>query len=167
MLLCISFLAFFFLLLSPWHGNDDGRSQYKIQISEGRASWGVLRLVVQDADLPFTSAWRVKFNISQGDEEGRFDILTDPETNEGILNVIEVKPSGDVHLPVAAGVPIARCLSCAEHMRCGMSCVPVAPSEEGRLCHDPLLPWALGPLDFVAPLTKILSILQVSFLRWC
>uniref|UniRef100_A0A8C8XG20 Cadherin-like protein 26 n=1 Tax=Panthera leo TaxID=9689 RepID=A0A8C8XG20_PANLE len=65
------------------------QENYKIQISEGRASWGVLRLVVQDADLPFTSAWRVKFNISQGDEEGRFDILTDPETNEGILNVIE------------------------------------------------------------------------------
>ena len=69
----------------------------------------MLRLLVQDADLPFTSAWRVKFNISQGDEEGRFDILTDPETNEGILNVLKVKPSGDVHLPVAAGVPIARC----------------------------------------------------------
>ncbi|GAB5569044.1 cadherin-like protein 26 [Prionailurus iriomotensis] len=68
---------------------NDGRSQYKIQISEGRASWGVLRLLVQDADLPFTSAWRVKFNISQGDKEGRFDILTDPETNEGILNVIK------------------------------------------------------------------------------
>ncbi|XP_040315742.1 cadherin-like protein 26 [Herpailurus yagouaroundi] len=65
------------------------QENYKIQISEGRANWGVLRLLVQDADLPFTSAWRVKFNISQGDEEGRFDILTDPETNEGILNVIK------------------------------------------------------------------------------
>uniref|UniRef100_A0A9W3HJF4 Cadherin-like protein 26 n=1 Tax=Camelus bactrianus TaxID=9837 RepID=A0A9W3HJF4_CAMBA len=64
-------------------------SHYNIQVSEGQVSQGVLRLRVQDGDSPFTSAWKVKFNISKGDEEGHFDILTDPETNEGILNVIK------------------------------------------------------------------------------
>ncbi|KAB1262465.1 Cadherin-like protein 26, partial [Camelus dromedarius] len=63
--------------------------RYNIQVSEGQVSQGVLRLRVQDGDSPFTSAWKVKFNISKGDEEGHFDILTDPETNEGILNVIK------------------------------------------------------------------------------
>lgn len=58
----------------------------------------MLRLLVHDGDLPFTSAWRVKFNILSGNEEGHFHILTDPETNEGILSVIKVKPSGNVHL---------------------------------------------------------------------
>lgn len=51
----------------------------------------MLRLPVQDHDSPFTSAWRAKFNISNGNEEGHFDISTDPETNEGILHVIKVK----------------------------------------------------------------------------
>lgn len=71
--------------------NGDCLSQYQIQVPEGRVSPDVLRLPVQDDDLPFTSAWRAKFNISNGNEEGHFDISTDPETNEGILNVIKVK----------------------------------------------------------------------------
>lgn len=65
------------------------QENYRIQISEGCTSQSVLRLLVQDGDLPFTSAWRVKFHILNGNEEGHFDILTDPETNEGILNVIK------------------------------------------------------------------------------
>ncbi|XP_070275778.1 cadherin-like protein 26 isoform X2 [Myotis yumanensis] len=65
------------------------QENYKIQVPEGRVSPDVLRLPVQDDDSPFTSAWRAKFNISNGNEEGHFDISTDPETNEGILNVIK------------------------------------------------------------------------------
>lgn len=65
------------------------QENYKIQVPEGRVSPDVLRLPVQDDDSPFTSAWRAKFNISNGNEGGHFDISTDPETNEGILNVIK------------------------------------------------------------------------------
>ncbi|XP_058419389.1 cadherin-like protein 26 [Diceros bicornis minor] len=65
------------------------QENYEIQISEGQVSQSLLRLLVQDDDTPLTSAWRAKFNISNGNEEGHFDILTDPETNEGILNVIK------------------------------------------------------------------------------
>ncbi|XP_072799636.1 cadherin-like protein 26 [Vicugna pacos] len=74
---------------SNTHAPAFAPDSYNIQISEGQVSQGVLRLRVQDGDSPFTSAWKVKFNISKGDEEGHFDILTDPETNEGILNVIK------------------------------------------------------------------------------
>ncbi|KAM5218708.1 cadherin-like protein 26 isoform 2-T2 [Hipposideros larvatus] len=65
------------------------QEEYKIQVPEGRVSRDVLRLLVQDGDAPFTPAWRATFNISDGNEEGHFDIVTDPETNEGILNVIK------------------------------------------------------------------------------
>ncbi|XP_045384836.1 cadherin-like protein 26 [Lemur catta] len=65
------------------------QENYKIQISEGQVIQGLLRLPVQDRDSPLTPAWRAQFNISHGNEEGHFAILTDPETNEGILNVIK------------------------------------------------------------------------------
>ncbi|XP_053430167.1 cadherin-like protein 26 isoform X3 [Nycticebus coucang] len=62
---------------------------YNIQISEGQVIQGLLRLPVQDRDSPLTPAWRVQFNIAHGNEEGNFDIQTDPEANEGVLNVIK------------------------------------------------------------------------------
>lgn len=62
----------------------------------------MLCLEVQDGDSPFTSARRVKFNILNGNEGGHFDILTDPETNEGILNVIKVNASPQVAVDVEA-----------------------------------------------------------------
>lgn len=65
------------------------QKEYKIQVPEGRVSRDTLRLPVQDGDTPFTPAWRATFNIMDGNEEGHFDIVTDPETNEGILNVIK------------------------------------------------------------------------------
>lgn len=124
----IFFLAFFLncVSLSPWCGHDGCLSQYRIQISEGCTSQSVLHLLVQDGDLPFTSAWRVKFRILNGNEEGHFDIFTDPETNEGILNVIKVKPSGKAHLPggaavlgpLSARVPIARWELASGNARC-------------------------------------------------
>ena len=84
------------------HGNDDHLSQYNIQISEGRASQGVLRLGVQDGDSPYTAAWKVKFDITNGNEEGHFDISTDPETNEGNLSVIKVNASKQVAVDAEA-----------------------------------------------------------------
>uniref|UniRef100_A0A8C6R6A0 Cadherin-like protein 26 n=1 Tax=Nannospalax galili TaxID=1026970 RepID=A0A8C6R6A0_NANGA len=62
---------------------------FKIQISEGPMEQGVLRLPVEDGDSPFTPAWRAKLDIVDGDKEGHFDIVTDPETNHGVLNVIK------------------------------------------------------------------------------
>jgi len=93
-----SFLTVFLFL----HDNDDHLSQYNVQISEGWASQGVLRLGVQDGDSPSTAAWRVKFNITNGNEEGHFHISTDPETNEGILNIIKVNASEQVAVDTEA-----------------------------------------------------------------
>uniref|UniRef100_H0WQI7 Cadherin-like protein 26 n=1 Tax=Otolemur garnettii TaxID=30611 RepID=H0WQI7_OTOGA len=65
------------------------QKSYNIQISEGQVVQGLLHLPVQDRDSPLTSAWRAQFNIARGNEEGNFDIRTDPEANEGILNVVK------------------------------------------------------------------------------
>ncbi|OWK03470.1 hypothetical protein Celaphus_00007776 [Cervus elaphus hippelaphus] len=90
------------------------QDHYNIQISEGRASQGVLRLGVQDGDSPFTAAWRVKFDITNGNEEGHFDISTDPETNEGILSVIkpldhETQPAWSLVVAVENEEPLFSC----------------------------------------------------------
>ncbi|XP_043836885.1 cadherin-like protein 26 [Dromiciops gliroides] len=73
------------------------KGDYKIQISEGQIKQDVLRLLVQDHDSPFTPAWRVKYKILHGNEEEHFNIVTDPETNQGILSVI--KPLDYENLP--------------------------------------------------------------------
>nr|XP_034350620.1 cadherin-like protein 26 [Arvicanthis niloticus] len=62
---------------------------YEIQISEGQVEQDVLYLPVRDGDSPFTPAWRTQFNIRDGNEEGHFDIVTDPETNQGLLSIIK------------------------------------------------------------------------------
>ncbi|XP_020837157.2 LOW QUALITY PROTEIN: cadherin-like protein 26 [Phascolarctos cinereus] len=73
------------------------KGDYKIQISEGQIQQDVVRLLVQDRDSLFTPSWRVKYKILHGNEEEHFNIVTDPGTNEGILNVI--KPLDYENLP--------------------------------------------------------------------
>uniref|UniRef100_A0AAX7UVW4 Cadherin domain-containing protein n=1 Tax=Astatotilapia calliptera TaxID=8154 RepID=A0AAX7UVW4_ASTCA len=47
-----------------------------------------VRLHVTDKDTPNTSGWRARYTI-HGDERENFKILTDLETNDGILTVVE------------------------------------------------------------------------------
>uniref|UniRef100_A0A3Q4I4G8 Cadherin 27 n=1 Tax=Neolamprologus brichardi TaxID=32507 RepID=A0A3Q4I4G8_NEOBR len=47
-----------------------------------------LRLHVTDKDTPHTSGWRARYTV-HGDERENFEILTDLETNDGILTVVE------------------------------------------------------------------------------
>lgn len=71
----------------------DHLSQYNIQISEGWASQGVYSSRGSRWWFTIYSSDEVKFNIASGNEGGHFDISTDPETNEGILNVIKINAS--------------------------------------------------------------------------
>ncbi|XP_075383795.1 cadherin-like protein 26 [Tenrec ecaudatus] len=73
------------------------QEKYEIQIPEGRTDPSVLHIRVRDRDTRLTSAWRAKFSISTGNEEGHFGIATDPVTNEGILSVL--KPLDHEMLP--------------------------------------------------------------------
>ncbi|XP_045689433.1 cadherin-like protein 26 isoform X2 [Phyllostomus hastatus] len=90
------------------------QKDYEVRVPEGQVRPGALRLQVRDDDAPFTSAWRAEFNISRGNEEGHFDIVTDPETNEGILSVVkaldyEAHPSWSLIIVVGNEEPLFSC----------------------------------------------------------
>nr|XP_019951601.1 PREDICTED: cadherin-like protein 26 [Paralichthys olivaceus] len=66
-------------------------NQYYVEVSESVTKRDVLRVAVEDKDTLETPAWRAKYFIIDKDEEEYFQIETDPNTNEGILNVIKGK----------------------------------------------------------------------------
>lgn len=68
-------------------------SQYQLEVSAGQEHPAALRLQVQDEDSPNTPAWRAKYGITTGNEKEQFTIETDPDTNEGILSIIQVRSS--------------------------------------------------------------------------
>ncbi|EGV93216.1 Cadherin-like protein 26 [Cricetulus griseus] len=55
------------------HAPQFAEKEFNITVKESQAS----------------AAWRTQFHILGGNEEEHFDIMTDPETNQGVLNVIK------------------------------------------------------------------------------
>ncbi|XP_028931988.1 cadherin-15 [Ornithorhynchus anatinus] len=63
--------------------------KFSVEVAEATAGVDVVRLSVQDRDLPGSPNWVAKFTIVDGDPEGAFAVRTDPKTNEGILSVVK------------------------------------------------------------------------------
>lgn len=57
---------------------------------ENRKSYEVGRVNVTDRDDPGTGNWEAKYSILN-DQDGNFDIRTDPVTNQGLLTVVKVQ----------------------------------------------------------------------------
>ena len=60
-------------------------------MEENRIDVEILRVAVQDKDLINTANWRANYTILKGNEDGNFKIVTDSETNEGVLCVVKVR----------------------------------------------------------------------------
>uniref|UniRef100_A0A8C2R445 Cadherin domain-containing protein n=1 Tax=Capra hircus TaxID=9925 RepID=A0A8C2R445_CAPHI len=64
-------------------------SQYLARIKENTLSSELLRFQVIDLDEEFTDNWLAEFFFTSGNEGNWFEIQTDPQTNEGILQVVK------------------------------------------------------------------------------
>lgn len=60
-------------------------------MEENRIDVEILRVAVQDKDLINTANWRANYTILKGNEDGNFKIVTDSQTNEGVLCVVKVR----------------------------------------------------------------------------
>ncbi|KAM9790901.1 desmocollin 2-like protein [Syngnathus typhle] len=60
---------------------------YEATAQENEVGKLILRMPVEDKDLKGTSAWKSKFVITKGNENGNFRMETDPKTNDGLLYI--------------------------------------------------------------------------------
>jgi hypothetical protein len=60
-------------------------------VEENTIDMEILRVAIQDKDLINTPNWRANYTILKGNENGNFKIVTDPNTNEGVLCVVKVR----------------------------------------------------------------------------
>ncbi|KAJ1191445.1 hypothetical protein NDU88_000761 [Pleurodeles waltl] len=64
-------------------------ASYQGEVNENEVDVVVLCIPIKDDDQVNTPNWRANFSIVQGNEDGKFQIVTNPETNEGCLRVIK------------------------------------------------------------------------------
>ncbi|KAM3828804.1 cadherin-1-like [Vipera latastei] len=58
---------------------------YNVTVPENEVGAMVAILKVKDADEENSLAWKAKYSIANGNEEGNFAVTTDPDTNDGLL----------------------------------------------------------------------------------
>ncbi|XP_077208657.1 cadherin-2 isoform X3 [Paroedura picta] len=59
------------------------------EVPENRVDVIVANLTVTDKDQPHTPAWNAMYRMTSGDPSGRFAILTDPNSNDGLVTVVK------------------------------------------------------------------------------
>ncbi|XP_041114371.1 cadherin-like protein 26 [Polyodon spathula] len=65
------------------------KKEFTGSVKEQQVGVPVLRVSVEDKDTPNTPAWRAKYTIAKGNEDGNYKIETDPQTNDGVLTVVK------------------------------------------------------------------------------
>lgn len=64
--------------------------QFYGEVPENRVDVIVANLTVTDKDQPHTPAWNAMYRMTSGDPTGRFAIVTDPNSNDGLVTVVKV-----------------------------------------------------------------------------
>ncbi|KAL7871869.1 hypothetical protein SRHO_G00068520 [Serrasalmus rhombeus] len=65
------------------------KDEYTVSVDENVADVEVLRIQSLDKDEERTDNWLTVFQLVSGNEDGYFSIITDPDTNEGVLYLIK------------------------------------------------------------------------------
>ncbi|XP_075826997.1 desmocollin-1 [Microtus pennsylvanicus] len=120
------------------------QTSYTTEVEENRIDVEILRMTVQDQDLPGTPHSKAVYSILQGNENGNFRITTDPNTNEGVLCVIKplnYEASRQVILQI--GVLNEAQFSKAANGQTPTMCtttvtVKIKDSDEGPECQPPV-----------------------------
>ncbi|KAH0617754.1 hypothetical protein JD844_016305 [Phrynosoma platyrhinos] len=81
------------------------QSSYSVTIIENSLNPDLLRIKVEDADLPMSDNWFAEFFFISGNENNHFEIVLDQATNEGILRVVkEIDYEQFSSIPLSIGV---------------------------------------------------------------
>ncbi|XP_071064610.1 desmocollin-1 isoform X2 [Dasypus novemcinctus] len=116
-------------------------NSYFTEVEENRIDMEILRMMVQDQDLPDTPHSKAVYTILQGNENGNFKITTDPNTNEGVLYVVkplnyEAQPQMVLQIGVLNEAQFSKAAnSQSPSMRSSTVTVKVKDIDEGPECH--------------------------------
>nr|XP_048298634.1 desmocollin-2 isoform X1 [Myodes glareolus] len=119
------------------------RAVYETSVEENAVDVEILRLTVQDKDLVNSPNWRANYSILKGNENGNFQIVTDPKTNEGILRVVkplnyEERERVSLQIGVVNEAPYTREASARSPMSTATVTVTVKNLDEGPECIPPV-----------------------------
>ncbi|XP_072460567.1 desmocollin-3-like isoform X1 [Notamacropus eugenii] len=118
------------------HAPTFTKSMYETSVEENTIKSNILRIAVQDKDLPNTANWRANYTILKGNGNKNFQIVTDPQTNEGVLSVIkplnyEENPKVMLEIGVANEAPFSKDV---RSMSTAMVTVNIKDQDEGPDC---------------------------------
>ncbi|XP_042119991.2 desmocollin-1 isoform X2 [Peromyscus maniculatus bairdii] len=120
------------------------QTSYTTEVEENRIDVEILRMMVQDQDLPNTPHSKAVYTILQGNENGNFKITTDPNTNEGVLCVVkplnyEVNRQVILQIGVLNEAQFTKAVNGQTPTMCTTTVtVKIKDSDEGPECQPPV-----------------------------
>ncbi|XP_062932949.1 desmocollin-1 isoform X1 [Cynocephalus volans] len=119
-------------------------TSYFAEVEENRIDVEILRMKVHDQDLPNTAYSKAVYTILQGNENGNFEISTDPNTNEGVLCVVkplnyEVSRQVVLQIGVLNEAQFSKAANSQTPTMCTATVtVKIKDSDEGPECQPPV-----------------------------
>ncbi|XP_039768473.1 desmocollin-1 [Ornithorhynchus anatinus] len=120
------------------------QASYIAQVEENTVNVEILRLRVEDKDIPNSPHSRANYTILKGNENGNFRITTDPRTNEGVLCVVKALNYEEIRqMLLVIGVVNEARFSKGGNSRGVTMCttevtVNVRDQDEGPECNPPI-----------------------------